>query len=65
MRFPLKLAISAVLAKTILADVTHLPQTQQHPNELDMKYSTQQEFDNQEVSVKPLSDRFCRNYSIK
>lgn len=49
MHFPLKLAVAAVLAKTIIADVTHLPQVQQHPNELDMQDSVRY-YNNHEVS---------------
>lgn len=44
MRFPMKLALSAVLAKTIAAELTHMAQTQQIPNELDIKSQPQASF---------------------
>lgn len=43
MRFPLKLALSAVLANAIAAELTHRPQAQQLQNELDVKYQQQQQ----------------------
>lgn len=52
MRFSLKFALSAILAKTIAAELTHMEQTQQLPNELDTKYQTQRIYANQpEVSL--------------
>lgn len=38
MRFPLKFALTAVLAKGIVAELAHLPQTQATSNDLDLKY---------------------------
>lgn len=38
MRFPLKFALTAVLAKGIVAELTHLPQTQPMNNDLNVKY---------------------------
>lgn len=49
MHFPLKLALSAILAKHIAADVSHLSQSQKFSNELDSKYAAQ-EFGKQGVS---------------
>lgn len=49
MRFPLKLALSAVLANTIAAELTNTPQAQQLQNELDLKYQQQpQQFQQQQ-----------------
>lgn len=50
MRFPLKLALSAVLAKTIAADFTHMEQKQQIPNEMDLQYQNQRSYAQPEVS---------------
>lgn len=44
MRFPLKLALSAVLAKTIAGELTHMAQTQQITNDLDGKLQPQPSF---------------------
>lgn len=44
MRFPLKLALSAVLAKTIAAELNHMAQNQQVQNELDANLQGQQSF---------------------
>lgn len=49
MRFPLKVAASAILVKTIFANITHLPQVPQ--NEVEIKFPRHHEFNNQEVSV--------------
>lgn len=48
MRFPLKLALSAVLAKTIAADFTQ--QKQQTANEMDIQYQNQRSYAQPEVS---------------
>lgn len=50
MRFRLKLALAAVLAKTIAGELTHMEQTQQLPNEMDTKYQTQLNYMQPEVS---------------
>lgn len=38
MRFSLKFALSAVLANTIAAELTHMSQAQQLQNDVDVKY---------------------------
>lgn len=48
MRFPLKLALSAVLAKTIAADFTQ--QKQQTSNEMDIQFQNQRSYAQPEVS---------------
>lgn len=50
MRFPLKLALSAVLAKTIAADSTHMEQNQQIPNEMDIQFQNQRSYVQPNVS---------------
>lgn len=39
MRFPLKFALSAVLANTIAAELAHVSQAQQLQNDVDVKYA--------------------------
>lgn len=43
MRFPLKFALSAVLANTIAAELSHSAQNQQLQNEFDAKLQHQQQ----------------------
>lgn len=50
MRFPLKLALSAVLAKTIAADPAHMEQKQQIPNEMDIQFQNQRSYAQPDVS---------------
>lgn len=59
MRFPLKLALSAVLANGIAAELTHMAQTQQLPNEVDVKLQGQQIY---RQAVNPVSKLryFCK-----
>lgn len=60
MRFPLKLALSAVLAKGIVAEVTHMAQTQQIPNELDVQMQGQPTFRQAVNPVSKILSFFCK-----
>lgn len=58
MRFPLKFALSAVLANTIAAELTHMAQPQQLVNDLDVKYvqqpQTVQQQPQQQQQIQPI-----------
>lgn len=62
MRFPLKLALSAILAKQIVADHVQLSQSQQLPNERVLTSFQPQQF---EVSCFILSSVIVQVFELK
>lgn len=65
MRFSLKWALTAVLAKGIVAEVTHMAHTQKLPNEMDIVSQKQSEFQpHYRQAVQPVK-RFFQHISIE